>query len=279
MALLGLAQDPPSRVAPNDPDLVKGIDQVKAGDFESAVLNLQAAIQRLGREPSRVKELALALVYQGVAYVELDQEALAREKFDQALRRDPGFRMDPREFSAQQIRIFEVVLGQRGAAASAVPSAKPQGGGSGKILAIVGGGAAVAGIAVAAGGSGSSPTTTTTTTTTSTLPAALCENPPLALWVNPADRETVSGTVNLVCSILAGLNCPQMSMEFRRCSGNCGGMPNPQFVTIGPGSFDPPNYSIPWVTTTVPNGPQTLFCFFRVGTISRAPSRVVEVRN
>lgn len=170
IVLLGFAQSPRGRTDVKDTDLLRGIDQVKAGDFESAVLSLEAAIRRLGREPRVVGELALAFVYQGVAYLEMNETALAREKFHQALLREPSFRMDPFEFSPQQIRVFEAVVGQQSATALASPSPRRR---PAKTLAIVAGGAAVAGgVAVAAGGGGRNSSASTPSPVQSTVPAA-----------------------------------------------------------------------------------------------------------
>ena len=51
--------------------------------------------------------MAAAYLYLGIAYLELDQELLARAKFRQALGIAPGLRLDPGQFSAQVIRVFE----------------------------------------------------------------------------------------------------------------------------------------------------------------------------
>jgi hypothetical protein len=89
-----------------DADLVAGIQLVKEGDFENAVLKLDAAVRGLEAVGERV-EAAQGYLYLGVAYLELDQEALARGKFAQALARQPQMSLDPGEFSPQVIRTFE----------------------------------------------------------------------------------------------------------------------------------------------------------------------------
>ena len=60
-----------------DPDLADGIHMVKEGDFENAVVKLDAAVRGL-EAAGRSAESAQAYLYLGVAYLELDQEALAR---------------------------------------------------------------------------------------------------------------------------------------------------------------------------------------------------------
>lgn len=228
LLLLASTQDPQRRSAGSDADLMRGIDLVKTGDFESAVVSLEAAIRRMGRDPQRAKDVALAYAYQGVAYLEMKEEGLAKEKFHQALRHDGSFRLAQGEFSPQQIRIFVVVLGElKAAAPSPSPPPKPRGG-KGKTVAIVGGGAIVAaGVAVAASGGSDAPPSTTTITPTSTLSASECLQPPSPTWLSPADRATVSGTVNLVCSMPFGFVCPGQTLDFQRCPGNCTGVNTP----------------------------------------------------
>jgi len=107
LALATLVQTPPPAPVPeSDSDLAAGIALVEEGDFEGAVVKLDAAVRQLEAEGADA-EVARAYLYLGVAYLELDQGALARGKFAQALTRQPAMRLDPREFSAQVIRTFE----------------------------------------------------------------------------------------------------------------------------------------------------------------------------
>ena len=55
----------------------------------------------------RARELAQGYLYLGIAYLELDQEGLARGKFALTLAHAPELRLDPSEFSPQVIRVFE----------------------------------------------------------------------------------------------------------------------------------------------------------------------------
>lgn len=193
----------PAAAANQDPALAAGIALVKQGDFEAAVLRLDAAARRLDAEGGRPSESAAAYLYLGVCYLQLDQSILADAKFREAARRDPQLRLDPAQFSPEVIRHFEQArvatapVEQRtpsGAAASpGTPSGKKRHRAAlitGALL-VVGGGTA---LALSAGSSaGSTPTTTipvgggtsttttsttstttTTTTTTTTLPPA-CE--------------------------------------------------------------------------------------------------------
>jgi len=125
-----LAGSPAAPVAPASPapdaDLAAGIALVRDGDFEAAILRLDAAARRLQADRARAKEAAQALVYLGVAYLELDQEPLARGKFQAALALDPQLRLDPHQFSPQQIRLFDSVRPSvPTAAASPGPSPTP----------------------------------------------------------------------------------------------------------------------------------------------------------
>ena len=102
-ALLAAPAEGPAR----NPDLAAGIALVKEGDFESAVVRLDSAVRRLEAGPKPNGELAVGYVYLGVAYLELDQELVARSRFREAAEQDPAMRLDPREFSPQVIRSFE----------------------------------------------------------------------------------------------------------------------------------------------------------------------------
>ena len=201
--------------APADSELTQGIALVKEGDFERAVPRLDAAIQRLGPKGSK-RELAQAHLYLGIAYLELDQEATARGRFREALRNDPGLRLDTGSFSPQTVRVFD-------AARAEMPQEKKK---RTPVLLIAGGGAAAAGIALAAasGGGGSAagstttapggptttspavtttttPTTTPTTTTTTTLPAA-CR-----YTLSPASQSFPASGGQGTCNITTGNAC------------------------------------------------------------------------
>jgi hypothetical protein len=116
-------------------DLARGIRLVEDGDFETALLSLDAAARALSRPPGTAKDLAAAYLYLGLAYVGLKQEALARTRFEQALAQDPTLRLDPDEFPPAALRVF--------AAAELEKKALTKKGKSGAI--VLGAGAAVAG--------------------------------------------------------------------------------------------------------------------------------------
>jgi hypothetical protein len=207
--LLALLLAAPEPRAPQDAgaaagDLAAGIALVKEGDFEAAVLKLDAAVQALEADPGAQADLATAYLYLGVAYLELDQELSARARFRLALGRDPILRLDPRQFSPQVIRVFEAVRAEHPPASPgpsppapapaavpprqvpAAPPAEEKKSRKGLVF-LLGGGAAAAGVAlaVAAGGGGEPPTTGAPATTTpvggtlpTTLPPTTMPEPP-----------------------------------------------------------------------------------------------------
>ncbi len=107
--LAPVPQAPPPSSPPEDRALADGIALVKEGDFEAAVIQLDAAARALASRPDRARDLARADAYLAVAYIELNQETLARSRFRAALEADPDLLLSPREFSPQSIRVFESV--------------------------------------------------------------------------------------------------------------------------------------------------------------------------
>lgn len=166
----------PADAPPPHPALARGLAQMRDGDFEAAVLSLDSAVRAIEADRSAAAHRGWAYVYLGVAYLELEQEAVARGKFREALARDPALRLEPSEFSAQSIRIFEDVRAEAAAVAPAggaartmpvpvrtAPADRETKGSKGPLVAVLLGGAAAAGAAVAlGGGGGDNPTTTTT---------------------------------------------------------------------------------------------------------------------
>src|SRR5688572_5042312 len=111
----------PAAAPPPHPALARGLALMREGDFEAAVLELDAAARTIENDPSAERHRPWAYVYLGVAYLELEQDAVARGKFREALARDPALRLLPAEFSAQSIRVFEDVRAEA-AAVGAVPT-------------------------------------------------------------------------------------------------------------------------------------------------------------
>ena len=195
----GLTFQAPSPAPAPSGDLEKGIQLARDGDFEGAVVELDAAVRALRELPARKDDLVRGLVYLATAYLQLDQELSARARLREAITLDPKLELSPREFSPQLLRVFEAVRADAGLpAASPAPnpspiaspiastpprSPRPSPSPSpakrrGAAIWIIGGGVAAAGAAaaVAAGGGGGGSAGTTTTTapiggvTTTTAP-------------------------------------------------------------------------------------------------------------
>ena len=103
LAALSAGQDPPAA----EPSLAAGVQQVQDGDFESAVLTLDAVVRNLASRPDLEKDLARACLHLGVAYLQLGQAALARSRFQQALQHDASLELRSDEFPPKVLRAFE----------------------------------------------------------------------------------------------------------------------------------------------------------------------------
>lgn len=196
---VSLAQVPLVSAAPPDEQLELGVKQAEGGEFDAAVVTLDGVVRRLatsGREP---KDLTRAYTYLAIAYLGLAQEQSAKARFLDALRAEPGLKLDPGQFPPKVIQFFEQVRSEKATAAgpspaaspspagpTAQPAAKPatttaaappeeKKGGSKALLVLLGVGAAAGiGLAVAGGGgddNGPNPTTGTTERTVEVLSA------------------------------------------------------------------------------------------------------------
>jgi hypothetical protein len=130
-ALLALALvAPASWGAPPDPELELGVSQVEGGDFEAAVVTLDAVARRLA-SAGEPKDRARAYTYLAIAYLGLAQEQAAKARFVEALKAEPGLQLDPREYPPRVVQFFEQVKaegqagGPRAPDASATTTAKP----------------------------------------------------------------------------------------------------------------------------------------------------------
>lgn len=199
---------------PSDRDeaLAAGIALVKDGDFENAVVTLDAAVRRL-EAAGRSAEAAQAFLFLGVAYLELDQEALARGKFAQALARRPQMSLDPGEFSPQVIRTFEATRQEALPTESVAParqSAEQRSRARPAAPYLILGGAALAagGIALASGGDGGPPPSPNPSPPLSPISAP--PPPPAACLfeVSPPGRQTVPAEGGrFFCDVLTQTPC------------------------------------------------------------------------
>ena len=150
--------------AVTDADVLKGVQQVEDGEYDTAIITLDGAARRLAGQ-NRPRDLAQAYLYLGIAYFGKGQEAAAKARFREAVRQIGDLSLSPDRFPPKVVNLFEAARDEVGAArASAAPAAAPatttekKGGGSATPL-IIGGAAlaAGAGIAVAVGGGGNPP--------------------------------------------------------------------------------------------------------------------------
>jgi hypothetical protein len=121
VAALCLVHGSVAWAAPPAGELETGIRQVESGEFDAAVLTLDAAARKLAEQGTRPKDLARAYTYLAIAYLELGQEEAARAKVLEALRADKGLRLDPRQFPPKVVRFFEQVMASAPAAAAPTP--------------------------------------------------------------------------------------------------------------------------------------------------------------
>ena len=191
---------------PSDPELAAGIALVREGDFENAVLKLDTVVRRLLAAPGTQKDAALAYVYLGVAFLELNQEPVARAKFQLAQALDAQMRLDPRQFSPEQIRVFESARAETAARPSPPPATRePQKKKKSTLPWILGGAAVVGGgVAVAAGGGGGGGGATTTipvgNTTTTTQPPPPSPSPSATPTPAPTPTPTPTPAPSPTCT-------------------------------------------------------------------------------
>jgi hypothetical protein len=116
-----------------DPEMLEGIRLVAEGDFDAAVVKLDAVVRRLTGDPRRSEELVRAHVHLGAAYLGLDKPASARARFRDALALNPRLQLRDDEFPRGVIRAFEAARQETGAAATAAGGAAPEVTVSGKV--------------------------------------------------------------------------------------------------------------------------------------------------
>jgi len=180
-----------------DAELQRGIRQVEDGDYDPAIVTLDAAARRLGGDPAHARDLSQAYLYLGIAYIGKGHEAAAKAKFREAVAQIKDLTLSPDKFPPKVIDLFEAARAEARAQATPAPAAAPSAapaaasakkGGGGKTILIVGGLAAVGGgVALAAGGGGGGSSGSAggggATPTTTTLPPA------------PRSSQTFTGTL------------------------------------------------------------------------------------
>ena len=214
-------------------DLEKGIRQVEAGEFEDAVITLDAAALRFAVEGRQPKELARAYTYLAAAYFQMGQQRAAKAKFLDALRADKDLRVDPERVPPKVVQFFQDVEREAksgaGTAPGPIPSpTTPATAGHGKssktVPILIGAGAVVAGVGVLAAASGQDSVSTPTTT----LPPATTTLSQLS-----ASVTSPQGTMNIACTTdvvavvtltnrgTTGVSVTGVRRETRTVSGGC----------------------------------------------------------
>ncbi len=95
-----------------DPDLDRGLAQVRAGQYDDATETLQGVVRRVYGQPAARPTLVRAYVGLGVASVGLNRLEGARDVFAEALLLDPRLRLGPDE-PKEAARVFEEVRAAR----------------------------------------------------------------------------------------------------------------------------------------------------------------------
>ena len=152
--MLSLALAVPATLAaqPADREVKKGIQQVDDGEYDAAILTLDAAARRLAVASRQGPDLAQAYLYLGIAYLAKGHETTARNRFREALKQARDLNLSPAKFAPRVIEAFERAREEE---VRQAPSTKAGGGGS-RTLLLAGGAAAAAGAGalVLAGGGG-----------------------------------------------------------------------------------------------------------------------------
>ena len=166
LATVGTPQPPVA-----DPDVRRGIAFVDEGEYDSAILALDAAVRRLAADKGHsAPDLAQAYFYLGVAYLGKGHETSAKARFREAVQQARDMSPSPEKFPPRVIELFEKAKEESRAEMPAATStgtprsAEPAKKGGSKALLVIGGVAlAGGGAALALGGGGGGSTTPTTT--------------------------------------------------------------------------------------------------------------------
>jgi eukaryotic-like serine/threonine-protein kinase len=93
----------------DDPYFQRGLRQLAEGDFQEAVLTLEPVVQRMQTQGGKPKVQARAEFYLGCAYLELNRQALAKERFQSALKHDGSLKLPPGSLSPKVASFFGTV--------------------------------------------------------------------------------------------------------------------------------------------------------------------------
>jgi Tfp pilus assembly protein PilF len=138
--------------AVSDVEVKKGVQQVDDGEYDAAILTLDAAVRRLAASPGQAPALAQAYLYLGIAYLAKGQETSARVRFREAVKQARDLNLSPDKFAPKVIGEFERA---REEVRESPGSAAKKSGGTKYLL--IGGGVAAAGVAAVVLASGGEP--------------------------------------------------------------------------------------------------------------------------
>jgi len=133
---------------PGEDTSPRGIQRVREGDFEAAVVALEDVVRDLAPQSERRRELAQAYLYLGIAHLALGQTSAAKARLRDAIAHDPSLRLTPDVFSPKCIAAFEEA---RRETVEGRERARSKGGGRSSRVGLFArlGGAAAAGVALA----------------------------------------------------------------------------------------------------------------------------------
>src|SRR5262245_34724782 len=121
-----------------DPEVAKGVRQIDDGEYDSAILTLDAASRRLATSAPNSPDLTQAYLYLGVAYLGKGHESSAKARFRDALAHAHDLSLSPEKFAPRVIELFEKAKEESGASTSRTATAAPppakKGGGGKKAL-------------------------------------------------------------------------------------------------------------------------------------------------
>jgi tetratricopeptide (TPR) repeat protein len=93
----------------DDPYFQRGLRQLAEGDFQEAVLTLEPVVRRMQTQGVKPKDQSRAEFYLGCAYLELNRQALAKERFQAALEHDGSLKLPPGSLSPKVASFFGTV--------------------------------------------------------------------------------------------------------------------------------------------------------------------------
>lgn len=104
-----LAAAPPPAAEDPAAALREGIALLEAGDLDQAARRLEAAVDRLGADPARARDLASAHLHLAMTQLGRGQAERARVHMREAWIRRKGAALDPRSFPPRVISLYEEV--------------------------------------------------------------------------------------------------------------------------------------------------------------------------